>query len=232
MSPAISYPEEAMSLTIPDTSITHPLDLIIDKHRIAEDQFYRTLRQDGISEAELKSFAVLWTNIVSLLGPAYKALGNENTSLSRSMSYTLWQQFCQGVGVKLIQLNRMDHYNILLPIDRIRVLLSSTAGQSFGLGALYAFESQEPDICSIMLTHLNSRLVLPEPTMQYFTAHAHNLSYQDDVREMIKSFLEPQELMRPVQASSMDSVKAGCEAMCEQMIKLISHVPTLAATFA
>ena len=148
--------------------IKHRLDETIANWNLLETQFYQAWSDGTLPQEALRTYAGEYGALISLMPGGWETLADYEIAQEEREHLELWNDFAQGLGAKAGQAQ----------IAQVRKLVE-TAQRLFSvpntaLGALYAFESQQPATAQSKLEGLISFYNLPQTVEPYFEVHSHN----------------------------------------------------------
>lgn len=148
--------------------IKHRLDETIANWNLLETQFYQAWSDGTLPQEALRTYAGEYGALISLMPSGWETLADYVIAQEEREHLELWNDFAQGLGAKAGQAQ----------IAQVRKLVE-TAQRLFSvpntaLGALYAFESQQPATAQSKLEGIKSFYNLPQTVEPYFEVHSHN----------------------------------------------------------
>src|SRR5277367_3108315 len=140
-------------------------DAVVARHDINEHPFYRAWRAGTLPPAALAAYAADYAQFIESVELGWCALGDEDHAAVERQHARLWDRFREGVGS-----------SPLPPCAEARAL-ANEARRAFSdpvtaVGALYAFEAQQPKTARSKLDGLLQHYSLPAGSTAYFRAHA------------------------------------------------------------
>ena len=149
-------------------NIKHQLDETISNWNLLENPFYQAWSDGTLSQEALRTYAGEYGALISLMPSGWETLADYEIAQEEREHLELWNDFAQGLGTEAGQ----------ACIAQVRKLVE-TARRLFStpttaLGALYAFESQQPATAQSKLEGLKSFYNLPQTVEPYFEIHSHN----------------------------------------------------------
>ncbi len=154
------------------TTLRSRLDAIVAEFDLLQHPFYQAWNAGTLPREALATYAAEWGNFVAQVPQGWAAHGDEAIAAEERTHVDLWADFAGGLGVAVTPPS----------IAEVRSL-SSVCERNFGssvtsIGALYAFEAQQPKTSTSKLAGLKAHYSLSPEAQEYFRVHC------DDVHEM------------------------------------------------
>ena len=143
-------------------------DRVVREFDLLEHPFYRAWSAGTLPRQALVDYAREYGTFVSTLPAAWETLGDRETSQEERDHAELWERFAEGLGTQ-VGGARVDQVRRLIDVSG-RLFQQPAAS----LGALYAFEVQQPATATSKLEGLRAHYALPEDAHRYFEVHATN----------------------------------------------------------
>ena len=161
-------------------NIKHRLDETISKWNLLENPFYRAWSDGTLPQEALRTYAGEYGALISLMPSGWKTLSDYEIAQEEREHLELWNNFAQGLGTKAGQAQ----------IAQVRKLVETTqrlfSVPTAALGALYAFESQQPATARSKLEGLKAFYNLPQTVEPYFEIHSHNQHESEKLLDRIE----------------------------------------------
>ncbi len=144
------------------------LDSKIADHNLLNHPFYQAWSTGELPLNALRSYAREYGAFISTVPDGWEAVGDAETAAEEIEHIDLWADFATGLDT-----------TVSAPeIPQVKTLVE-TANELFSerataLGALYAFEAQQPATAQSKLVGLKAFYQLPRTAEPYFETHAHN----------------------------------------------------------
>jgi pyrroloquinoline-quinone synthase len=186
------------------------LDAMVDAHSLNEHPFYVAWRAGALPRAALADYAAEYGGFIAMLPAAWDAIGEHGYAREERAHTALWQDFRAALGAAEPA-----------PHDETRALLAEAtsvfATRSEALGAMYAFESQQPDTARSKLEGLRShrdRYEIDETAARYFEAHTR----ETDELPMLRAALES------LTDDEFAHAARACQRLCRAMLVALDGV--------
>jgi pyrroloquinoline-quinone synthase len=175
-------------------------DAVVARHDLNEHPFYRAWREGTLPRAALAAYAADYAAFVETIEMGWRTLGDEDHATLERHHAGLWAQFRDAVG------------SSSAPACHEARTLAEEARHAFSdpvtaVGALYAFEAQQPRTARSKLEGLVRHYALAPEATAYFRAHADDYGEREGLSARAAS-LTPAEVARAEEA---------CEATCRAM---------------
>ena len=144
------------------------LDSKIADHNLLNHPFYQAWSAGELSLDTLRSYAREYGTFISTIPQGWEAVDDAEIAAEETEHIDLWADFATGLNTTVSEAQ----------IPQVKSLVE-TANELFSerataLGALYAFEAQQPATAASKLAGLKAFYQLPETAEPYFETHAHN----------------------------------------------------------
>ena len=144
------------------------LDSKIADHNLLDHPFYQAWSAGELSLATLRSYAREYGAFISTIPQGWEAVDDAEIAAEETEHIDLWADFATGLDTTVSEAE----------IPQVKLLVE-TANELFServtaLGALYAFEAQQPATAASKLAGLKAFYQLPKKVEPYFETHAHN----------------------------------------------------------
>ena len=129
----------------------------------------------------------------------------------------LWLQFAEGLGVSASDVRKSEKWSETTDLIDIFRQVCRDGSTAEGLAALYAYESQIPEICESKIDGLKKHYGFTSPEhYQYFTVHIEaDREHSDAERKMLAAYIDKQ---------NFESVKASVNRVLEALWEMLSGV--------
>ena len=173
------------------------LDPILEKWSLLKHPFYQAWSAGTLPVEALQVYAREYGNFISTLPRAWETLGDSETAQEEREHAEMWTDFTAAVGGFTADASLPQTLNLVRASDAL------FAARASALGALYAFEAQQPATAQSKLDGLKSHYKLPREVEPYFEVHSVN-------------WHESQKILRQLDALTADE-QIQALAACEQM---------------
>ncbi len=177
------------------------LDSKIANYNLLNHPFYQAWSAGELPVNALQCYAREYGAFISTLPKGWETLNDPETVEEETEHIDMWADFADGLNTEVSEAQ----------IPQVKTLLE-TADKLFSdgntaLGALYAFEAQQPETAKSKLAGLKDFYQLPDKVEPYFETHSHNEH-------------EAEKLLARIGELSSDSQETVVHA-CEQMSSVL-----------
>ncbi len=148
--------------------IKQVLDNKISNYNLLNHPFYRAWGAGELPVDALKCYAREYGAFISTLPKGWETLNDPETAEEETEHIDMWADFADGLNTHVSEA-QVPQVNTLLETAEKLFSDGETA-----LGALYAFEAQQPETAKSKLAGLKTFYQLPEKVEPYFETHSHN----------------------------------------------------------
>jgi pyrroloquinoline-quinone synthase len=180
------------------------LDAIVAKWDLNTHPFYESWRAGTLPVETLRCYAEEYGQLVRLMPSGWDTLGRPALVQEEEEHSVMWDNFAQCLDTQVGGEAKLLNTKAL--VSTVSRLFSQPAT---ALGALYAFEVQQPATATSKLDGLREFYPQLDPALytQYFDVHSRN---QHESAEVL-------ELMAGRNAAEQPQYVAACEEMCEAL---------------
>lgn len=189
-------------------TIQHKLNSILEKWDLLKHPFYQAWSEGTLPLEALKVYAAEYGAFINLLPEGWETLEDAETALEEKEHAELWEEFAEALetGVKTPKVAQT-----IALVNTAEAAFQSKAGT---LGAMYAFEAQQPATAQSKLEGLRTKYSLPANVEPYFEVHATNW------HESKKILAALDELSSDEQAQAIEA----CEKMAAALWNALSGI--------
>lgn len=184
------------------------LDTILEKWDLLKHPFYQAWSAGTLPVDALKVYAAEYGAFINVLANGWETLEDSETAHEEREHAELWEQFAAALETKV---GSPEIGQTIALVDTAKELFKSKAGT---LGAMYAFEAQQPATAQSKLDGLKTHYSLPTQVEPYFEIHATNWHESKKILAALDA-LSPEE---QVHASE------SCEKMAEALWNALSGI--------
>ena len=181
----------------------------ISRWNLLNHPFYQAWNQGTLPMSDLQTYAREYGAFIASIPQGWTTLGDTKHAAEEVEHAELWQQFAQGLDTRVTGANEVTEMATL--VDRATALFGDRAT---AIGALYAFEAQQPRTSATKLVGLEAHYSLPAGAEQYFVTHADEYG-EAEILQRAFDALEP---------SEQDVAAQACEEVCECLWDALSGV--------
>jgi len=144
------------------------LDSILEKWDLLNHPFYQAWSAGTLPVDALKVYAAEYGAFINVLEDGWKALDDTETAQEEKEHAELWEQFAAALETKISQ------PEITQTTELVNAAHELFASPATTLGAMYAFEAQQPATAKSKLEGLKVHYTLPASVEPYFEIHSAN----------------------------------------------------------
>jgi pyrroloquinoline-quinone synthase len=187
-------------------TIKEQLDQVIAQWNLLEHPFYQAWSAGTLPIEALRAYAREYGAFICELPAGWRVQHDEETAHEEEEHIELWAQFAEALGVAIGTAERPAVRQLVMTAREL------FAEPATALGALYAFEAQQPATATSKLEGLERHYQLPDGVRPYFEIHAANHHEAEKIVQRLER-LSPEAQARAQQA---------CEQMCRALWNALS----------
>ncbi|GBC91834.1 PqqC-like protein [bacterium HR15] len=149
-------------------TIKEQLDQVIARWNLLEHPFYQAWNGGTLPIDALRDYAREYGAFICELPAGWRIQQDEETAHEEEEHIELWAQFAISLGVTVGMPQRSAVHHLVMTAREL------FAEPATALGALYAFEAQQPATAQSKLEGLTRHYALPDGVRPYFEVHAAN----------------------------------------------------------
>jgi pyrroloquinoline-quinone synthase len=174
------------------------METAIAQWNLLESKFYRAWSAGTLPVEALRVYAREYGAYIALVPGGWERHGDSKTAAVEVGHVELWRRFAAGLGTDI---GAAVHPSVASLVRLTEEAFSSAAAS---LGALYAFEVQQPKTAATKLEGLKAHYDVPETAAKYFRVHA------DDEEEIALL----RERIEALGTADREEAVSACEATC------------------
>ena len=182
------------------------LDAVLEKWNLLQHPFYQAWSAGTLPVEALQVYAREYGDFIATLPRAWETLNDAETADEERDHANLWTDFTAALG------GFTSPASLPQTLGLVRASDALFASRASALGALYAFEAQQPATAQSKLDGLKTHYKLPQGVEPYFEAHSAN-------------WHESEKILRQIVSLPADE-QADALAACEQMASSLWHALT------
>jgi pyrroloquinoline-quinone synthase len=149
-------------------NVNQQLNSSIEKWNLLKHPFYQAWSKGELPLAALQTYAQEYGAFIATLPDGWQTLNDAETVEEEREHAELWNHFAAGLNTQI------GTAQIASVQDLINTARASFAQPASAIGALYAFEVQQPATAQSKLAGLRAFYHLPVFVEPYFEIHSHN----------------------------------------------------------
>jgi len=159
------------------------LDAIVDQFDLNRHPFYQDWRMGTLPVAKLRDYAGEYGRFVGTIAEGWETLGETHYAEEEREHEVLWSDF--KTAIEATEVSNRETTDTLVTAAQNAFRNPATA-----LGALYAFEAQQPITSQVKLEGLIEHYQVSEAGQEYFKVHANDIAERDLLRERAAKMTE------------------------------------------
>lgn len=158
----------------------------VERFHLEGHPFYLAWREGTLPLEKLQTYAHAYGRFIAALPALWRAAGDEEHGGYEEEHWELWQGFTRAVDGRVDAAATTD----VPQADALVAMTRAFTGAPEALGALYAFELQQPKTAGTKLEGLRAHYPLGEAAEAYFVEHAGDEREQEVLAERIAALDE------------------------------------------
>ena len=159
------------------------LESIVAQHDLNLHPFYQEWRAGTLPLSKLVDYSGEYGLFVSTIASGWDTIGETRYANEEREHEVLWDDFKGALGFEI--LTSWPQTNTMVQAATNLFLTKAEA-----IGALFAFEAQQPHTAKSKLDGLNEHYALSETGKEYFVVHAEDFAEVDDLKRHIASLTD------------------------------------------
>jgi len=184
------------------------LDAILEKWDLLKHPFYQAWSAGTLPVEALKVYASEYGAFIDTLADGWTTLEDAETAHEEQEHAELWEQFANALETEI------SKPEIKQTMELLRVSQDLFASPATTLGAMYAFEAQQPATAKSKLDGLKEHYSLPAEVEPYFEVHSANWHESEKILASVEK-LSPEEQAQ---------VERACESMAESLWNTLTGI--------
>src|SRR5258708_12408432 len=169
-------------------SIAQELTRVVSKWDLLQHPFYQAWSAGTLPTDALKTYASEYGAFIRLLPDGWKLLGDAQTAQEELEHAELWDRFATALGTKVTTKSHIPQVEMLL-----RGTTHLFTDPASAVGALYAFEVQQPATAESKLNGLKTHYQYPTHPELYFELHRHKHHTRQKLLERIEALSDDEQ---------------------------------------
>jgi len=176
------------------------LDSIVSQHDLNNHPFYQDWVAGTLPASKLQAYAADYGHFIATIAIGWDTMGLHALADEERYHEELWQGFRTSIGAG-DAIGRVET-EVLVELARKDFAIPGTC-----VGALYAFEAQQPRTSASKLAGLQTHYDVAPEGMRYFEVHANDLSEVEILHEAVDKLSD----------AEFDAARTSCENICKAM---------------
>jgi len=162
---------------------------IFEQYNLLQHPFYLAWNEGRLTKEQMGVYAGEYSSFIQLISAGWQAVGEQAIAKEEEEHYILWRNFSESLDTKNMEAT-ISQVNKL--VSSLRNCFRSYAG---ALGALYAFEAQQPATASSKLEGLKRHYNNWRADGTYFTIHQADIEEPALLEKKINSLSKEEKLV-------------------------------------
>jgi len=189
------------------------LEPILEKWDLLKHPFYQAWSAGTLPVEALQVYAREYGNFIASLPRGWETLNDAATADEEREHAELWTDFTAAVG------GFTADASLVQTLGLARVADELFAAQASALGAMYAFEAQQPSTAQSKLDGLKTHYKLPQGVEPYFEVHSANWHESEKILHQLDALPADEQMIALVACERMaqslwDALTGIHEATC------------------
>jgi len=184
------------------------LDAVLEKWDLLKHPFYQAWSAGTLPVEALKVYASEYGAFINTLADGWTTLEDAKTAHEEQEHAELWEGFANALETEI------SNPEIAQTKELLNVSHNLFASPATTLGAMYAFEAQQPATAKSKLEGLKEHYSLPTGVEPYFEVHSANWHESEKILASIEK-LSPKEQAQ---------VEQACESMAEALWNTLTGI--------
>lgn len=181
---------------------------IFEQYNLLKHPFYLAWNEGRLTQQQLALYAGEYGCFIKLISKGWQQVNEERIAIEETEHFDLWQNFALSVGSESIAANLLSTKQL------IKITEDNYTTYAGALGALYAFEKQQPSTAASKLEGLRKHYSNWNADETYFKVHEHDLYEPALLEEKINMLSE----------ADKATATAACAASCKALWNALSGI--------
>lgn len=189
-------------------NVQQRLDKVLKKWDLLKHPFYQAWSEGTLPLEALKVYAAEYGVFINNLEDGWKTLGDLDTAGEEREHAELWEQFAEALETEV------SVPQIVQTKELIKTSQSLFSTPETTLGAMYAFEAQQPETAKSKLDGLKTHYPLPTKAEPYFEVHSANWHESEKILSALEK-LSPEK---------QNQAEIACAKMAESLWNALTGI--------
>lgn len=159
------------------------LQAIIARHDLNSHPFYQEWRAGTLPQSKLVDYSGEYGRFVATIAKGWDTVGYPAYAEEEREHELFWNDFTSELGNEFLS-NRPQTEVLVQSADHL------FATRPEAIGALYAFEAQQPNTSRSKLDGLNEHYALSDQAKHYFVVHANDVHEVEELEKQVATLTE------------------------------------------
>jgi pyrroloquinoline-quinone synthase len=184
---------------------------VFEQYNLLQHPFYLAWNGGRLTKEQMAVYATGYGSFIQLISKGWQAAGEQTIAKEEEEHYVLWKNFAESLGTKHRGAN-ISQVNEL--VSSVKNCFGSYAG---ALGALYAFEAQQPATATSKLEGLKKHYSSWLADETYFTIHQADLEEPALLEEKINLLSKEEKLVAAL------ACEKTCNLLWDALTGIMEH---------
>jgi pyrroloquinoline-quinone synthase len=184
------------------------LDALVAQFSLNAHPFYQDWRMGTLPIDKLRDYAGEYGRFVCTIAEGWETIGNAHYAEEERVHERLWADFQLEIGA-VAESNRSSTQTLVTA-----AMNAFTAKYATAIGALYAFEAQQPETSQSKLDGLSEHYGTSAKGKEYFKVHAGDMAEIELLRSMVLGLTD----------AGFIQAKHACATVCAAMLGALDGV--------
>jgi pyrroloquinoline-quinone synthase len=181
---------------------------VFEQYNLLQHPFYLAWNEGRLTKEQMAVYASKYGSFIQLISEGWEVAGEQAIAAEEQEHYTLWRLFAKSLtatdtGAGIREVNEL--------VNSVKNSFGSYAG---ALGALYAFEAQQPATASSKLEGLKKHYGSWQADETYFTIHQADVEEPALLEEKINALSKEEKLVAAL----------ACEETCVRLWNALTGI--------
>lgn len=179
----------------------HPLDRPIARWDLLKSKFYEAWSAGTLPVSALKSYARQYGSFIATIPDGWQAHGNHEIAEVERGHIEMWRRFAGTLGTAIETPSNAGVSRLVATAQKL------FADPARSIGALYAFEAQQPATAASKLAGLREHYEFDAAGEEYFEVHKSDEDEPRLLRDRYDALAD----------SEQQKAREACQAMCREL---------------
>lgn len=184
------------------------IDALINQFNLNLHPFYQDWRMGTLPKEALVAYSTEYGQFIATIADGWETVGQPGYAQEEREHEVMWQTFRRELGATGTP--SVPHVEVL--VKAAKNLFA--AGVPEALGALYAFEAQQPNTSRSKLDGLNEHYNMSDTAKEYFVVHADDIHEAEDIRKDLLKLSD----------ADFARAKNACAIVCSSMLGALDGI--------
>jgi len=181
---------------------------VFEQYNLLKHPFYLAWNEGRLTKEQMATYAAEYGSFIQLISEGWQVTGEQAIAKEEETHYLLWKKFAESLGTKASGATIKEVEEL---VNSVRKSFGSYAG---ALGALYAFEAQQPGTASSKLEGLKEHYIHWQANETYFDIHQADFEEPALLEEKINSLSKEEKLVAAL----------ACEETCSLLWNALTGI--------